>query len=134
MTLGALVGGPVAGLISDNFGRQTALVLIGLPSALGWLSLTVSGWFTTGAFANFFALLLVGRIVSGFASGWASLVVPVSSSLSLSLSLSLSHSLSLSPLPIIFSQPLKIAVSRVPAGSVYKMTHCLWKGLGLGVV
>ena len=26
------------------------------------------------------------------------------------------------------------AVSRVPAGSEYRMAHCLWKGLGLGVV
>ena len=28
----------------------------------------------------------------------------------------------------------KYAVSRVPAGSVYKMAHCLGKGLGLEVV
>ena len=79
MTVGALIGGPVAGFVSDNFGRKTALMLSGLTGALGWFCLTFSIQFGTTSFPAFFGLLLAGRFVSGFSAGWISLVVPVSS-------------------------------------------------------
>lgn len=79
MTIGALFGGPVAGLVSDRFGRKTGFMLISLPGAIGWFSITVSQLLIPHQmFVPFLVLLLIGRFVSGFAAGCFSLVVPVS--------------------------------------------------------
>lgn len=79
-TLGALFGGPVAGLIADKFGRKSALIFSAIPLVLGWLAIAVSVeqfyWPVSGNFL--FSMLVVGRAFSGFGSGWISLVVPVS--------------------------------------------------------
>ena len=92
MTIGALIGGPVAGFMSDKFGRKTAFILTGITSAIGWFCLSFSFFFNFGNFPAFFSMLLIGRFVSGFSAGWVSLVVPVSC-LSLSLSSLAEHGL-----------------------------------------
>ena len=79
-TFGALFGGPVAGIIADKFGRKTALMFSTVPLVLGWLAISVSVehfyWPISGNYL--FTMLVVGRVLSGFGSGWVSLVVPVS--------------------------------------------------------
>ena len=78
MTIGALFGGPIAGFMSDKFGRKTAFILTGITSAIGWFCLSFSYFFNFGNFTAFFSMLLIGRFISGFSAGWVSLVVPVS--------------------------------------------------------
>ena len=79
-TLGALFGGPIAGLVADKFGRKSALVFSTVPLVLGWLAIAISVeqfyWPVSGHYL--FTMLVVGRAFTGFGSGWVSLVVPVS--------------------------------------------------------
>ena len=80
-TLGALFGGPVAGLIADKFGRKSALMFSTVPLVLGWLAIAISveQFYWPVSSGNYlFTMLVVGRALSGFGSGWVSLVVPVS--------------------------------------------------------
>ncbi len=68
MTLGALLGGPIAGWTVNQFGRRTTIIMLGLPYTLGWLFL---------AAANGYSMLIVGRVLTGLAGGATSLCVPL---------------------------------------------------------
>ena len=57
---GGLLGGCIAGIVSDTFGRKMALLLGGTVAAIGWL-LTL---------LNFhYSFLLIGRLFCGFDAG-----------------------------------------------------------------
>ena len=82
--LGALLGGPMAGLLSDRLGRKMTLLLGGLPSMVGWLLVAYSYIPLVdigGTFDQFYSLLLIGRFFTGVSMGWYSLIVPVSSTI-----------------------------------------------------
>jgi hypothetical protein len=66
----------VAWPISELLGRQTALVLSGVPALAGWLMITYSTLATTSSV--FLGLLYVGRVLTGFSTGWAVFCVSVS--------------------------------------------------------
>ena len=70
------MGGPVAGWASDRFGRKTAMMLSGVPYSLGWLFISCAN--SVPSVDGFIAFLLLGRLLTGFATGWMSLCVPVS--------------------------------------------------------
>ena len=76
--IGAMFGGLMAWPISDYYGRQSALVVGGVPSLLGWLMVAYAGFVTTSRDAFLF-VLLVGRFLTGFATGWSIYCVSVSS-------------------------------------------------------
>ncbi|KAL5503426.1 hypothetical protein EMCRGX_G010375 [Ephydatia muelleri] len=73
--IGALLGGPVAGWASDRFGRKTGMMLGGVPYSLGWLFISCAN--SVPSQNGFIALLLLGRLLTGFAAGWISLSVPL---------------------------------------------------------
>ena len=81
--VGALIGGPVGGWISDRWGRKCSLLFSSVPYVLGYLLLSYAHYSSTATV--FKTLLLIGRFVSGLGMGWASTVAPVrTSSMSLS--------------------------------------------------
>ncbi|XP_043246969.1 facilitated trehalose transporter Tret1-like [Amphibalanus amphitrite] len=65
--LGALLAAPLAGSAMQALGRRSALVLVSLPAVLGWLLVTYAGSLT---------VLLLGRLLTGAAVGWTTVVVP----------------------------------------------------------
>ena len=73
--LGAIFGGPVAWPMSDFLGRKPALMLGGIPALIGWLSFSYANLLPTRE--GFIALLIVGRVLTGFASGWIVFCVSV---------------------------------------------------------
>lgn len=73
--IGGLFGGLVAWPISEVLGRQTALILSGVPALAGWLMITYSTLATTTSV--FLGLLYVGRVLTGFSTGWAVFCVSV---------------------------------------------------------
>jgi sugar porter (SP) family MFS transporter len=68
VTLGALVGALVAGVLADNLGRRRTLMLAGLLFMFGA---------AIEAFAPSTAVLVVGRFVVGFGVGVASVAAPL---------------------------------------------------------
>ena len=74
--IGGLFGGLVAWPISELLGRQAALMLSGVPALAGWLMITYSALTTTSS--AFLGLLYVGRVLTGFSTGWAVFCVSVS--------------------------------------------------------
>ena len=68
--LGALLGGPVGGWISDHWGRKCGLMFCGVPYLIGYLMLSYAHYSSTAT--AFKTLLLIGRFFSGFGMGWAS--------------------------------------------------------------
>ncbi len=76
--IGAVFGGPIAGLISDRMGRKPALMLVSIPYLIGYMMITYAR-FSTHADV-FKAVLLIGRLFSGVGLGWSSLAVVVSTS------------------------------------------------------
>ena len=76
--MGALFAGLVVGIVSDKIGRKPTLLLLAIPSVIGWYFIAVSFWFAVdNDYQDYLAMLLAGRCLSGFAAGGFSLVVPV---------------------------------------------------------
>lgn len=67
--IGAIFGGPVAWPLSEKFGRQATLMLSGLPSVIGWV--LIANAHVIMDTQGFYAVLLAGRLLTGFATGWA---------------------------------------------------------------
>ena len=74
---GALFGGLLAWPVSQVFGRQATLMIGGIPSLIGWLLLSYAHFFESSR-SGFLAALFLGRLCTGFASGWSSFSVSVS--------------------------------------------------------
>lgn len=91
--IGAVFGGPIAGLISDRMGRKPALMLVSIPYLIGYLMITYARFAVDPEV--FKAILLIGRLFSGVGLGWSSLAVVVSSCDGVSVSF---------PLPVTFGQ------------------------------
>ncbi len=77
--MGAVFGGPIAGYVSDGWGRKTALLLNTLPYLMGYFVIVCSYLANSGAV--FKATLMVGRFISGIGMGWSYIVVPVSTTI-----------------------------------------------------
>lgn len=75
-SVGALVGGPVAGLVADRWGRKVALLLVGVPYLVGYLMMTLAH--LIGDPDGFKAVLLVGRLLTGVGQGWSCMAGAVS--------------------------------------------------------
>ena len=76
--MGALFAGLVVGIVSDKIGRKPTLLLLTIPSAIGWYFIAASFWFAVdNDYQKYLVMLLAGRCLSGFAAGGFSLVVPV---------------------------------------------------------
>ncbi|XP_003389392.2 PREDICTED: facilitated trehalose transporter Tret1-like [Amphimedon queenslandica] len=72
---GALFGGAMAGFSADTLGRKPTIIIALLPYFVGWILLGIS-WFINNSIA-FKVIILVGRFITGFGAGWATLVAPV---------------------------------------------------------
>ena len=68
VTLGAMVGGPFGGFLADSVGRKTSIIICAIPFTSGWLINIL----TTSV-----SLLYIGRLLTGLATGMASLCVPI---------------------------------------------------------
>lgn len=76
MPIGALFGSPIGGLMADKTGRKSVLAASGIPNFLGWLVIVLS-YYSRSAW-TFKLLILIGRFLTGFASGCLTSAVPVS--------------------------------------------------------
>ena len=74
--LGAILGGLFAWPVADYLGRQAALIIGGVPALIGWLLISLSILFDSQY--GFFAMIFVGRSLTGFATGWNIYCVSVS--------------------------------------------------------
>ena len=74
--LGAILGGPIGGWISQHWGRKCSLMFCGVPYLTGYLMISYAHYASTTTI--FRALLLSGRLISGMGFGWGSAIVPVS--------------------------------------------------------
>ncbi|KAK2154100.1 hypothetical protein LSH36_276g00007 [Paralvinella palmiformis] len=68
MTVGAIAGGPIAGLLVEKVGRKTTLMMANVPFSGGWILIVC---------ANNYVMLFCGRILTGLAVGMNSLAAPV---------------------------------------------------------
>lgn len=75
--VGAMFGGLVAWPISDLLGRQAALMMSGVPALAGWLMIALAHLASSHVHA-FYGVLLAGRTLTGFSSGWSVFCVSVS--------------------------------------------------------
>ncbi len=75
-SIGAMIGGPIAGWISDRMGRKPALMLVSIPYLTGYLMITYARFASDAVL--FKVVLLIGRFLSGVGIGWASLAAIVS--------------------------------------------------------
>ena len=62
--------------ISELLGRQAALMLGGVPALAGWLMITYSS--LANSSNAFFGIIYVGRLLTGFSTGWSIFCVSVS--------------------------------------------------------
>ena len=74
--IGAMFGGLVAWPVSELLGRQAALMLGGVPALAGWLMITFSN--LANSSSAFFGIIYVGRLLTGFSTGWSIFCVSVS--------------------------------------------------------
>ena len=75
--VGAIFGSIVAWPISDILGRQAALMMSGVPALAGWLMIALAHLASSHVHA-FYGVLLAGRVLTGFSSGWSVFCVSVS--------------------------------------------------------
>ncbi|XP_072022520.1 solute carrier family 2, facilitated glucose transporter member 8-like [Amphiura filiformis] len=68
LALGAILGGPIAGLLLDMLGRKLTVMLCAIPFVAGWVAIATA----RGIYG-----LYIGRILTGIGAGMASLSVPV---------------------------------------------------------
>lgn len=68
LTVGAMIGGPIAGWFVEKYGRKWTINISAFPFILGWLSILS---------AKTFGWLLIGRFLCGFASGMVTVCVPI---------------------------------------------------------
>ena len=62
--------------ISELLGRQAALMLGGVPALAGWLMITYSNLASSSS--AFLGVIFVGRLLTGFSTGWSIFCVSVS--------------------------------------------------------
>ena len=62
--------------VSELLGRQAALMLGGVPALAGWLMITYS--YLAHTSSNFLGIVYVGRLLTGFSTGWSIFCVSVS--------------------------------------------------------
>ena len=65
--MGAIVGGPLAGVAADRWGRKTALLLSGIPYLIGYLMIVYAHFISDPV--AFKAVVLVGRVITGIGLG-----------------------------------------------------------------
>ncbi|XP_064602596.1 solute carrier family 2, facilitated glucose transporter member 8-like [Liolophura sinensis] len=70
MTVGAMFGGPLAGLLIEKYGRKRTMFLSSLPFAAGYVLILLADKGTL-------MYLFCGRLMTGLASGMVTVVVPV---------------------------------------------------------
>ncbi|CAN7990247.1 unnamed protein product, partial [Ixodes hexagonus] len=68
LTVGALIGGLVAGFLVESLGRKLAIIFSSLGFVIGWLLVATAGTVF---------MLCLGRVITGFFTGVISLAVPV---------------------------------------------------------
>lgn len=68
LTVGAMIGGPLAGWFVEKYGRKWTITMSAFPFILGWLSILT---------ANDVSWLLIGRLLCGLASGMVTVCVPI---------------------------------------------------------
>jgi len=85
LSLGAVFGGLFAWPVTELLGRQPALMIGGVPAITGWLFITYARFLlnyssgpSSGPTDGFVAFLLLGRLFTGFATGWSIYCVSVS--------------------------------------------------------
>ena len=62
--------------VSELLGRQAALMLGGVPALAGWLMITYSS--LANSSNAFLGIIYVGRLLTGFSTGWSIFCVSVS--------------------------------------------------------
>ncbi|CAH1713038.1 unnamed protein product [Aphis gossypii] len=67
MPLGAMLGCPFVGSLVNKLGRKRLMIILTVPALFGWEMII---------YANSVAIICVGRILTGFASGSYSVIVP----------------------------------------------------------
>ena len=72
VTIGAILGGPIAGLLVEKLGRKSTIMSACVPYTLGWLLLVLGG-----AFPHAYELFYISRILCGIGAGMISLCVPL---------------------------------------------------------
>ena len=78
-TVGAAIGGFLAGYAADYLGRKSALLVSAVLGMIGWLLLMSANFWTPGGDPHgFVSTLLIGRFFTGGALGWGMLCTPVS--------------------------------------------------------
>ena len=61
--IGAIIGGPLAGVIADRWGRKMGLLLSGIPHLTGYLMIVYAHFISDPV--AFKAVVLVGRVITG---------------------------------------------------------------------
>ena len=75
--VGAILGSIIAWPISDTLGRRAALMMSGVPALAGWLMIALAHLASSHVHA-FYGVLLAGRTLTGFSTGWSVFCVSVS--------------------------------------------------------
>ena len=75
--IGGMTGGPPAGWVADKWGRKVSVAVSGIIFAVGYAVIALAKVPTFNP-QTFKGLLMVGRFVTGIASGWTFVSTPVS--------------------------------------------------------
>ena len=77
--VGGMIGGPPAGWVADKWGRKVSVAMSGIVFAAGYAIIALAKVpVQTVNPESFKGLLMVGRLVTGIASGWTFVSTPVS--------------------------------------------------------